>query len=162
MSFKFLHRTVGDEQESRFYSLLTLFSELRLDGFVHFVGGDHAGDALDLLAVARDKDAGRIAKKAAEFVRSIIVANKDGIAHGELLAVNVKTLLADERSNDASAFFVQRDSENHESLVAVFLLHFDQPRNFDAARFAPRGPEIHKHDLTFVLTEGDVLSVEVF
>ena len=92
------------------FSLLTLFSELRFDRFVHFVFADNAGDALDLLAVARNENACGVSKKATELIGSFVVADEDLIAHGKLLAVDVKALFGNERCDGAFAFLVQSDA----------------------------------------------------
>src|SRR5438445_178104 len=52
------------------------------------------------------------------------------------------------------------DAKNDEALGGILLLHLDQPGDFDLARFAPRGPEIHQHHFAFVLSERHILAVQ--
>src|SRR5258708_2645296 len=127
--------------------------QLRFDGFGEFFVADQTLNFFHDFPVAGDEEAGGIAEKAAELVGDFVVADDDGIVHGEFLAVDVEAFLGDEGSDGALAVFVHRDAQNGEAFRFVLLLHFDEPRNFDVAGLAPGGPEIDQYDFALVLAK---------
>ena len=93
---------------------------------------------------------------------AVIVAEKNRIVHGQLLAVHIKAFFGDERRDDGLALVIHGDAENRESLWAVFVLHVDQPGNFHTAGIAPGGPEIYEHHFAFVVSKVHVFAAYVF
>ena len=135
--------------------------ELGFDSFGDFLVANQALHLLDDLAVAGDEEAGGIAEQAAEFVRDGVAAKDDGVVHREFLAVDVEALFGEERSDGGFAVFIHGHAENGEAFGVVLLVHLDEPGNLDEARLTPRGPEIDQNDFPFVLSEGDVLAVQI-
>src|SRR5207237_2978502 len=133
----------------------------RFDGFGDFLVVDQALYPLHDFAITGNKKGGGVPEQAAEFVGHSIIAPQDRVVHRELLAVHVEEFFGGVRGDHVIAFIVHVDAKNSEALWRIFLLHFDEPGNFDLAGFAPRGPEIHEHYFALVLVEWHVLAVEV-
>src|SRR5260370_21480205 len=79
--------------------------QLRFDGFGKFFVADPALDFFHDFAVTGDEEAGGVAEKAAELVGDFVVANDDGIVHGEFLAVDVEAFSGEEGHDGAFSLF---------------------------------------------------------
>jgi hypothetical protein len=96
--------------------------ELGFDGVGDFLVVDESGDALDLLAVPRDENACGVAQEPTELVGGILVADHNPVIHWELLTIYVPACFFDEWRNEALAFIVHGNAENHQAFLTIFLV----------------------------------------
>ena len=87
---------------------------------------------------------------AAVLNADVVGGNRDGIVDAEFF---------NECFDGVLIVVVHHEAKNLEP-VFVFILEFDQIRNFRAARSAPRGPEIQEYHFAFGVRERDRFSIE--
>src|SRR5439155_19440570 len=136
--------------------------ELGFDGLGELFVADQALNLFHDFSVAGNEEARGVAEKTAELVGDLVVADDDGVVHGQFQAVDVEAFLGQKRIDGGFAFFIHGDAQNGETLRFVLLLHFDEPGNFDVAGIAPGGPEIDQDNFSFVLGKRGISTVEIF
>lgn len=59
------------------------------------------------------------------------------------------------------AIVIEGNADHHKTLIFIFPLKIDKPRNLDLAWAAPGGPEIDHDRFAFVVGEADYLAVHI-
>src|SRR6266498_2123393 len=105
-------------------------------------------------SVPADKERGWQSQNSSIEFTDLVVSHGHGVIHPEFF-VEVADLA------DGIGTRVKRDADDAESLLTIFVLEFHEPRDLDAARAAPRSPEIQQDDLSFVVRQADLLAGNV-
>ena len=107
------------------------------------------GDA----AIAVNNKSGRQRFDATVHIGGVIVAQHHPVVHFQVFQ---------EGLHHRPAVVIHGDAQHGESAILLLLLELGEPGNFEAARTAPRGPEIEHHHFAAIVGEMHSAPIHVF